>query len=197
MNFATDMASVCKGLEASETISEDVISRTVDLVTVVVTSMYCRETFANLDALRYYLYARRKSLENLPLTADALRQHVLPSLYQTRTWVQAVQPVPAILEPFHFGWKNDASGPTPSLTTKTNIPEHLRTASFCKCKKGCTRNCLCKGKGIDCEAACHCKGAEQTCARAQFQEETDSENAVAYIKSVSPVGKCMNVYFCT
>ena len=197
MNVATDMASVCKGLEASETISEDVISRTVDLATVVVTSMYCGETFANLDALRYYLYARRKSLENLPPTDDALRQHVLRSLYQTRTWVQAVQPFPAILEPFHFGWKNDASGTTPSLSTKTNIPDHLRTASFCKCEKGCTRNCLCKMKGIDCEAACHCKGAAQTCARAQFQEETDLENAVAYIKSVSPVGKCMNVYFGT
>ena len=50
MNVATDMASVCEGLESSETISEDV-------ATVVVTSMYCRETFANLDALRYYLYA--------------------------------------------------------------------------------------------------------------------------------------------
>ena len=58
MNVATDMASVCKGLEVSKTISEDVISRTVDLATVVVTSMYCGETFANLDALRYYLYAR-------------------------------------------------------------------------------------------------------------------------------------------
>ena len=55
MNVAIDMASVCKGLEASETISEDVISRTVDLATVVVTSMYCGETFANLGALRYYL----------------------------------------------------------------------------------------------------------------------------------------------
>ena len=77
MNVATDMASVCKALEASEIISEDVIPRTVDLATVVVTSMYCGETFANLDALRYYLYARRKSLENLPSTDDALRQHVL------------------------------------------------------------------------------------------------------------------------
>ena len=44
------MTSVCKGLEVSETISEYVISRTVDLATVVVTSMYCGETFANLAA---------------------------------------------------------------------------------------------------------------------------------------------------
>ena len=84
------MASVCKELEVSETISEYVISRTSDLATVIVTSMYCGETFANLDALRYYLFARRKSLETLPPTDDALRQNVLRSLYQTRTWVQAV-----------------------------------------------------------------------------------------------------------
>ena len=120
MNVAPDLASVCKELEA----------------TIVFTSMYCGETFANLDALRYYLYARRKALEALPPTDDALRQHVLRSLYQTRTWVQAAQPVPAILEPFNFGWKNDVSGTAPLMTTKTNTPDHLRTASLCKCKKG-------------------------------------------------------------
>ena len=118
-NVTPDLASVCKELVA----------------TIVFTSMYCGETFANLDASRYYLYARRKALEALPPTDDALRQHVLRSLYQTRTCVQAAQPVPAILEPFHFGWKNDVSRKAPLMTTKTNIPDHLRTASLCKCKK--------------------------------------------------------------
>ena len=114
----------------------------------------------------------------MPPTEDSLRQHVLGSLYQTRTWVQAVQPVPAILEPFYFGWKNDASGTTPLLTTKTNIADHLRTTSFCKCKTDVQDTAF---SLQNCEAACPCKEAAQTCTRAQFQEETDLKNDVAYM----------------
>lgn len=180
-NVATDMASVCKELEVSENIPADIISRSVDLATVVFTSLYSSDNFENLDVLRYYLYARRQTLETLPPSDDALKQHVLRLLYQTRTWVQAAQPVPAILEPFKFGWKNDASGTAPLLTIRANVPDSLRTASFCKCKKGCTRNCLCKRKGFDCESACQCKGSAQTCARVQFQQDTELENVVAYI----------------
>lgn len=108
-NMATDMASVCKKLEVSENIPADIISRSVKLATIVFTSLYSSDNFENLDVLRYYLYARRQTLETLPPSDDALKQHVLRLLYQTRTWVQAAQPVRAILEPFKFGWKNDAS----------------------------------------------------------------------------------------
>lgn len=175
------MASVCKELEVSENIPADIISRSVNLATVVFTSLYSSDNFENLDVLRYCLYARRETLETLPPSDDDPKQHVLRSLYQTRTWVQAAQPVPAILEPFKFGWKNDANGTAPLLTIRANVPDSLRTASFCKCKKGCTRNCLCKRKGFDCESACQCKRSAQTCARVQFQQDTELENVVAYI----------------
>ena len=77
-------------LEVGENIQENIISRSVNLV--LFTSLYYFET---LDALRYYLYARRQS-KILPPADDAHRQYVLRSLYQTQTWVQAAQPVPAI-----------------------------------------------------------------------------------------------------
>ena len=77
-------------LEVGENIPENIISRSVNLV--VFTSLY---NFETLDALRYHLNARRQT-KILPLADDALRQHVLRSLYQTQTWVQEAQPVPAI-----------------------------------------------------------------------------------------------------
>ena len=115
-------------LEVGENIPENIISRSVNLV--VFTSLYYFENFETLDALRYYLYARRQT-KILPPADDALRQHVLHSLYQTQTWVQAAQPVPAILEPFKYGWKSDTTGTAPLLTTSANVPDSLMTASFC------------------------------------------------------------------
>ena len=105
---------------------------------------------------------------------------MLRSLYRTQTWVQAAQPVPAILGPFKFGWKSDTTGTAPLLTTKANVPDSLLTASFCKYKKGCTRNCLCKEKVLT-EAACQFKGSAKTCASIQVQQDTELENVVAYI----------------
>ena len=57
-------------LEVGENIPENFISRSVNLV--VFTSLY---NFETLDALRYYLYARRQT-KILPPADDALRQHV-------------------------------------------------------------------------------------------------------------------------
>ena len=78
-------------LEVGENIPENIISRSVNLV--VFTSLYYFET---LDALRYYLYARIQT-KILPPADDALKQHVLRSLYQTQTWVQAAQPAISVL----------------------------------------------------------------------------------------------------
>ena len=155
-------------LEVGENIPGNIIERSVNLV--VFTSLYYFENFGTLDALRYYLYARRQT-KVLPPAEDALRQHVLRSLYQTPTWVQATQHVPAILEPFTFGWKSDTTGIAPLLTTKANVPDSLLTASFCKCKKGCTRKCLWKEKVLT-EAACQCTGSAKLCARVQVQQDT-------------------------
>ena len=85
-----------------------------------------------------------------------------------------------LFQPFQFGRKSDTTGTAPLLTTKANVPYSLLTASFCKCKKGCTRNCLCKEKVLT-EAACQCKGSAKACARVQVHQDTELENVVAYI----------------
>ena len=85
-----------------------------------------------------------------------------------------------LFQPFQFCWKSDTTGTASLLTTKANVPDSLLTASFCKCKKGCTRNCLCKEKVLT-EAACQYKGSAKTCARVQVQQDTELENVVAYI----------------
>ena len=68
-------------------------------------------------------------------------------------------PVPAILEPFRFGWENNASGTALLLITTTNIPGSLRTVNL----------------------PVNAKELHKTCARVQLKNNTELANAVDYI----------------
>ena len=47
----------------------------------------------------------------------------------------------------------------------------------CKCKKGCTRNCSCKGRNVPCYIACGCMGAENKCANTRIRNIVESDDA--------------------
>lgn len=68
------------------------------------------------------IMATSTTITKLPPTEDSLRQHCLRSYYQTKVWVNSLQPRPQLPNVTDFGWNIDVEGNiTPILSTKKGI----------------------------------------------------------------------------
>lgn len=168
----SEIAQLCSSMQCD--ISEETVVKTVAIATDLLVHLYVKDDFNNLNAVRAHLYyGGTRSLECIPPTDDAFKQHVLRAMFQTHTWITADEPVPQALDPFMYGWASICGTTQPVLMLKSPVPPKLNRDNFCKCRKKCTRNCLCKKLNVRCEVSCLCRGQANTCVRSQFQLEMD------------------------
>lgn len=166
----TELARLCNDTRSN--VTDYLISDTIDTATPVLTYLYTKASFDNLNIVRAHMYyGGTKSLEAIPPTDDAFKQHVLRALFQTHIWVSADNPTPRPLDPFKYGWTTVLGKTKPTLMTNNHVPANLNKDKYCKCKKRCVRNCSCKKFGLQCDIACTCRGHRDTCARVQFDED--------------------------
>ncbi|XP_018577534.1 uncharacterized protein LOC108915871 [Anoplophora glabripennis] len=136
---------------------------------------------ASVNILRGLL-ASSSTIANLPPTEDALRFHCLRAYYQTKVWLNGLEPCPKLPCIADYGWKIDKDGNVnPVLTTLPSFPLHLNVLASCGCKKDCgSKVCSCKKSNIGCIWSCKCM-AQKTCKNRltkttdlpQFDEESD------------------------
>ncbi len=113
-----------------------------------------------------------KELENLPPTANALKQHILRAHFQAAVWRSANSPKPGIPEPTDSGWHLVQDSLVPVLTTANPIPSAYTPLLTCRCTNCATSKCTCRSKHLRCIAACQC--SEQLCHN-PYNPATDDE----------------------
>ncbi len=170
---ASELASLCNSMK--DTIAEETVSKTCSVATKLFEHLYAKgDNFDDLNSVRAHMYyGGSKSLECIPPTDDAFRQHVLRAIFQTHTWVSADDPVPPSLNPFEYGWSTTSGIVKPVLMLKQHVPTNLSRDTYCRCKKKCIRNCSCKKLNVKCEVSCSCRGQPNDCVRAQFEMDME------------------------
>jgi hypothetical protein len=112
------------------------------------------------DARKHLFAHKSRSLENIPPTQAALRQHIKRTCIQANCWNQALVLDPEKPEPSDWGWTKEADGCTwqPLWTTLSEAAKSCRELIKCNCKKGCTGRCKCAKAALKCTALCFCSG---------------------------------------
>ena len=104
------------------------------------------------DARRQFFAQKSRTLNNIPPTQAALKQHIKCTCYQTNCWNQALV----------LGNKRSHSHITRAGQMKpfwTILPETWKSHHEliqCQYKKGCTGCCKCTKAGLECTALCFC-----------------------------------------
>lgn len=115
----------------------------------------------SVNECRRKLFAKKDcDLQNIPPTADALKQHSLRAAFQANIWRQAVKPDQCIPNPEDWGWKKIENGFEPVWTTAIAAGEATHAYIKCACKKvSCTSDsskCKCKKNNVSCCQLCSC-----------------------------------------
>jgi len=119
----------------------------------------CTSDIMSVNDSRKYLFTfKSRSLENLPPTQEALRQHVKRATYQTACWKKALIPVQDLPDPANWGWKRSDNGWEPLWTTLPEASQACHELVHCGCKKGCIRQCKWMKAALKCTALCFCQG---------------------------------------
>lgn len=157
----------------------------------------------NINELRVMM-ATKSSLDKLPPTRNALKQHCLRTLYQTIIWKNALMPKPNIPPYLHYGWQNISGDIKPIFMTQNSVPSLKAEVPFCSCKTGtfrliifitnyddfvqfldcATTRCTCKINKLSCLSSCHCM-ATISCRNdftehAYFEEHVEEEEAADF-----------------
>ena len=135
-------------------------------------NLYGKPGYSSLDRLHAHIFASSKrDLGSMPPTEDAFHHHILRSLCQFSLYRQASERNPVLLPPVEFGRQLDDDGIlVPVMMLKESKPAAAKL-SFCKCKKGCIKNCPCARAGPVCIIACSCNGDQIKCGR--LTEDSD------------------------
>ena len=106
------------------------------------------------DARKQLFTQKSRSLENIPPTQAALKQHIKRVSYQAHCWSIAVIQIPEFLSPAEWGWWKDATGWHPLWTTLPEASQGCHELICCACKKGCTARCKCVKTVLKCTLLC-------------------------------------------
>ena len=135
---------------------------TIAVLQRFVVLMYDRSsTLTTVDAARQTLFARNsKSLENIPPTEAALRQHILRTVLQSgHVWGQSLKKDPHLPSPANWGWQRKDTNPwMPIWTTLEPAQDACNELIKCGCKQGCRGRCSCRKANLPCTALCFCSG---------------------------------------
>lgn len=139
------------------------------------------ESTSSLDALRYEKYQILTakctfSLEKLPPTIGAAKQHSFRVYHQLQKWLGNE------LDAYQWGWKevkvNNSKIPLPKFTDCPLIPPDILKKVSCKCTTNCTSNrCGCRKLGLKCTVLCrNCDGSDHcTNTEVVTDDMSDSE----------------------
>jgi len=132
-----------------------------DAMKTVVVLMYDRTSTCTLvNQCRRVLYAvKNRAIENIPPTADALRQHCKRASHQTHSWKSCLHATTEPRNPCEWGWKFDeVNGVYTSVwSTIPDMSSHCSELIRCTCKTVC-RNCKCRKNNLPCTKLCACDG---------------------------------------
>ena len=142
----------------SKALSEDCFSKIERFVVL----MYEKNsTMTSVNEARQRLFSQQcRSIENIPPTSDALRQHTLRAAYQALVWSRCLEKNPVLPCPRNWGWTKQ-EGETvwkPLWTTLPQADHSCYELIRCGCKKGCKTRCKCVIASLQCTALCQCGG---------------------------------------
>ena len=136
----------------------NVTSNHIDILESFVLQLYGlrHDTFgaAQLDKLKKF---SDNDLCLLPLSEDALRQHIYHSSYQAGyLWGQSVEELD-IPDPEQWGWKTDSKGDFQPLRTSSQSSILVKNfIETCSCKTGNCKSCECVHANVICLSMCEC-----------------------------------------
>ena len=110
------------------------------------------------DARKQLFTQKSRSLEIIPPTQAALKQHIKCTCYQANCWNQALVLDPKMPEPSDWGWTEETTGWQPLWTTLPEASKSCHELIHCRCQKGCTGRCKCAKAALKCTALCFCSG---------------------------------------
>lgn len=139
--------------------------------------LYGKPGYSSLDRLRAHIFASSKhDLRSLPPTEDSFHLHVLRSLCQISLYKQAHVCNPTLLPPKLYGSYLDTNGRVIPIMMKKESKPEAGKLTFCKCKKGCIKNCPCAKARLNCIIACACNGDYKKCDRvAENYDDSDGD----------------------
>ena len=151
-----DMTKIFASLgENGSVYISDEVMRQIERFTIV---MYSRTSpHTDLAVARQSMFADGRSLECLPPTKEALKQHSLRAILQTVIDKSAAHPFIDRPPPERCGWKKNAAGYwTPYWSEKPPVCKSLQQFIKCRCKKRCAGNCTCLSYPLPCTPLCAC-----------------------------------------
>lgn len=114
----------------------------------------------SVDEARQQLFCQRsRTLDRIPPTSAALKQHLLRASYQGgHVWSQVHLTLPELPSPAEWGWERDDSW-KPLWTTLPQAQQSCYELVRCSCKKACRGLCKCSKANLQCTALCACGGS--------------------------------------
>ena len=134
------------------------VSQLMKLLEAFTCRLYGRHASMSINDIRYQQFcARAVQSSQLPLTQDALLQHMLRANYQAAIWRRSLVPKPDIPSPHDFGWVVNESSISVKWMTVLPAPQALLAMISCHCTTGCkTQRCSCRGSSLQCTDVCGC-----------------------------------------
>lgn len=140
----------------------DIPDNIFGLIETYIISCYCATASSTeINKARLELFtSRQKSIESIPPTKNALKQHIGRAAYQAgHVWGQSLISNPALPDVSKWGWISQPSGLVPNWTDQSEISSALRELVKCGCKKGCKSGCSCRKMQLCCTLMCkNCSG---------------------------------------
>ena len=144
-------------IESPQEISDD-DNLEIEKFVVTTYSQTCN-TF-RVNETRQMLFTRsNRSIENLPPTSAALKQHVKRSTLQAMKWRASLNKCAEAKDPQEWGWKLKAGG-TGFVPHWSDLPEVSKACGEllkCGCKINCSSGrCKCVKAELSCTTLCGC-----------------------------------------
>jgi len=153
-----ETTEVFKSLSSPIHTVNEVQMNTLERFIVIMYSHTCSHHRIN-DARQAIFSQGTKSIEHIPPTQAALKQHVKRAVYQAgHVWGQSLEPIQELPSPSEWGWKDSPHGWEPLWTTLPKASKVCNELIRCGCKKACRGLCKCTKADLPCTALCFCQG---------------------------------------
>lgn len=139
---------------------DDISDKTMSTLERFVVLLYDRTSdVIEVNKARNQLFTKKsRTLDNIPPTQAALKQHIKRASYQANCWNQPLIADPKLPSPIDWGWRKESTEWQPLWTTLQEASQSCYELIHCGCKKGCTGRCKCKKAALKCTALCFCSG---------------------------------------
>ena len=88
------------------------------------------------DARKHLFSQKSRTLENIPPTQAALKEHIKRTCFQANLWNQSLVLDPEIPEPSDWGWTKESTGWQPFWTALPEAARSCHEQIRCNCQKG-------------------------------------------------------------